>query len=360
MNRADHGAESTTTERFFHTNHGGQNHEDPLRQPILLAAAAILLLVGCKPDLTSDGGIKIGDKKVAWNGQLALTAADAVAATGGRCAFDLEYTMTNAGDGPASPAFWNRLRTGTQVVTQQSGLTLAPESDRTARTQGYLAPGSHTLTLTLDDEGDVAESDETNNRRSVTVDLRGSCAEQPDCKTYDGFGRYSLRLGCDQVKIDGEVYSVEKSGTGLQVNGYGIGRGIFRKNRPWLYVHQIEEETADLTFDSGRKPLYPLYTGLSGAIFEVYAHPWEMERSTAAAFEDDFWLVSHRWSDDGLFFDLQRRLDGDDTRWVLERGDIFVPGDGSEAIVREIATGVQVLSFDPAARKAMVRFKPLP
>ncbi len=90
------------------------------------------------------------------------------------CAFNIEYTMANAGDGPAIPSFWNRLRAGADLVTQQSGLILAPESERTIATQGYLAPGRHTLILTLDDEGDVAESDETNNRRSVTVDLRES------------------------------------------------------------------------------------------------------------------------------------------------------------------------------------------
>ncbi len=139
-----------------------------------------------------------------------------------------------------------------------------------------------------------------------------------------------------------------------------ISRGIYRKTRPWLHLHGVDGDTADITFDSGRKSQYPLYTGLSDAIFEVYAHPWEMKRSTAAAFDDDFWLVSHRWSDDGMFFDLQRQLDDDDTRRVLERGDVFVPGDGSEAIVREIATSVRVLSFDAAARKAMVKFERRP
>ncbi len=200
-------------------------------------------------------------------------------------------------------------------------------------------------------------------RRSVTVDLLGSCAEPPECKTYDGFGRYDLRIGCDKVRIEGEAYAVERRGRELVVDRHTVARGIHRKTRPWLYLRGVDGDTADITFDSGRKsqyPLYPLYTGLSDAIFKVYAQPWEMKRSTAAAFDDDFWLVSHRWSDDGIFFDLHRMLDGDDTRWVLERGDIFVPGDGSEAIVREIATSVRVLAFDPAARKAMVEFERRP
>ncbi len=94
----------------------------------LLAAAAILLLAGCKPDLTSEGGLKIGDQQVPWDGQVVLTAADAIApGSGGRCAFDIEYTMANAGDGPAIPSFWNRLRAGAELVTEQSGLALAPD-----------------------------------------------------------------------------------------------------------------------------------------------------------------------------------------------------------------------------------------
>ncbi len=163
------------------------------------------------------------------------------------------------------------------------------------------------------------------------------------------------------MRIEGEAYTVERRGRELVVDGHTVPRGIYRKTRPWLYLHGVDGDTVDITFDSGRKSLYPLYTGLSGAIFDVYAHPWEMERSTAATFDDDYglWLVSHRWSDDGIFYDLQRRLEGD-TRWSLERGDIFVPGDASEVIVREIATSVRVLSFDPAARKAMVKFERRP
>lgn len=183
--------------------------------------------------------------------------------------------------------------------------------------------------------------------------------------TYSGFGRYELRVGCDEVEIDGETYQVTRQGNDLVVDGHSFPRGIYRKTRPWLYLHGVEQgsdfERVDITFEAGGKELYPLYTGSTGSIFDVYAHPWEMKRSTCALFDDyTTWLVSHRWAPDGIYFDLQERLDGDNQRWRLLRPDIFAAADGTPVDVPEISTRVEIVSFDAAARSAMVRFTELP
>ena len=158
---------------------------------------------------------------------------------------------------------------------------------------------------------------------SIIVLLAGCCA------TFNGYGRYTLRVDCDKVKIDEETYEITRQGADLVVGGHTLKRGIYRKTRPWLYIHHMYDNKVDLTFDEGSKAGYPLYTGASASIFDVYAKPWEMTSSTNAEFSDNFWLISHRWSDQGIFFDLQRRI-GDETQWQLVREDIFVPGDGSE------------------------------
>ena len=119
---------------------------------------------------------------------------------------------------------------------------------------------------------------------------------------------------------------------------------------------KVDGDVVDLTFESGRKETYPMYTGLTAAIFSVYENPWEMGRSTAAAFDEGFWLVSHRWSETGIFFDLQQNLGGDPTRWNLVRGDVFVAGDGSDQVIPEIATSVEIESFGPSSRAAVVKF----
>ena len=175
------------------------------------------------------------------------------------------------------------------------------------------------------------------------------------CPTFSGYGRYTMQVDCEKVIIGGETYEITRVGNDLAVAGHTFGRGIYRKSRPWLYVHHMDGNRVDITFEEGSKAEYPLYTGVSASIFDVYGHPWEMTRSTNAAFPDNYWLVSHRWSDTGIFFDLQQRI-GDVMEWRLVRGDIFVPRDGTEVEIAEIPTKVRIISFNAAERTAMVEF----
>ncbi len=121
-----------------------------------------------------------------------------------------------------------------------------------------------------------------------------------NCPTHNGYGRYSMKVGCGKVVIDGETYAITQNGDELVIEGHTISRGIYRKTHPWLYVHQIEGGVADFTFDEGSKDIYPLYTGASTSVFDVYAHPWEITRSTNFSFPDGYWLVSHRSSIPGF------------------------------------------------------------
>jgi hypothetical protein len=178
------------------------------------------------------------------------------------------------------------------------------------------------------------------------------------CATYSGYGRYAMEVGCDVVEIAGVTYQLERSGSDLTVGGRSLQRGINRDARPWLYLHEDQGGRGDITFDEGSKDIYPLYTGVSASIFGVYDHAWEMTRSTNAAFSENYWLVSHRWAADAIYFDLEQRT-GDVTQWRLARADIRVPGDGTEVTVQEISTSVKILSFDPVQRVAMVQFLPL-
>ena len=177
------------------------------------------------------------------------------------------------------------------------------------------------------------------------------------CQTYSGYGRYLLRVDCDEVEINNETYMITRSGDDLVLEGHTFSRGIYRKTRPWLYVHRKGNDKVDITFEEGSKSVYPLYTGVSASIFDVYAHPWDMTRSTNAAFSDNYWLISHRWSINGIFFDLQQRT-GDVTSWRLAQADIFVPGDGTEVPIGEINTKVKIIpsTFNFAQKKAQVEF----
>lgn len=178
------------------------------------------------------------------------------------------------------------------------------------------------------------------------------------CHTFNGYGRYQMKV-CDKVVIGTDTFTITQNNNELIVDGHTISRGIYRKTRPWLYVHKLDTGKVDITFDSGSKDIYPLYTGSSASIFDVYAHNWEMTRSTNASFANKQWLVSHRWSNTGIYFDLQQQS-GSTQDWTLVQGDIFVPNDGSEVTVPQINTKVKIISFDAALKKAQIQFIPVP
>ncbi|MCM3877768.1 MAG: hypothetical protein NEA02_15285 [Thermoanaerobaculia bacterium] len=133
-----------------------------------------------RPDLRSRGGIRIGSVFIPWGGVAVLNPADAIASGAGACSFNVSYDVTNAGSaaaGSSAKPFLNRLRlidTATVAATS-TGLALDSNQTKSLSAQPMLPEGEHRLELSLDDENAVAESDETNNRTSVSYSLRGLC-----------------------------------------------------------------------------------------------------------------------------------------------------------------------------------------
>jgi len=145
----------------------------PTRQP-----------TGQLPDITSKKGITIGGavggaggKFAPWGGTINLTQADSFLQSGGKCAFNISYDMVNTGPVPTSPAFGNRLRSGADVVSHQSSLALNTGETKQINTQAYLPPGSQVVSLSLDDDHVVTESNEGNNVFRVQVILDAKCAK---------------------------------------------------------------------------------------------------------------------------------------------------------------------------------------
>lgn len=180
------------------------------------------------------------------------------------------------------------------------------------------------------------------------------------CTVYNGYGRYTLNSNCERVVIATDTFLLTKRLTQNEfvIDGHTVGRGIYRKTRPWLYVHELDlaGNKIDVTFDSGSKPLYPLYTGSSASIFDVYSRAWDISKSTCAVFDDDYWLVVHRWAANGVYFDLQQRQNNDDTDWNLVQADIFVNSNGTITNVSQIDTDISLTAFDANAKIATVQF----
>lgn len=132
-------------------------------------------------DVTSTKGITLGGaiggaggKFVPWGGSVVLDEKDALVRANGRCAFNVNYDMQNNGDS-ATAAFKNVLQWRDAVVAINSGLVLAAGQSRQISTQPYLAPGTSILSLRLDADNALAESNELNNTVAMTVTLNGTC-----------------------------------------------------------------------------------------------------------------------------------------------------------------------------------------
>ena len=104
-----------------------------------------------------------------------LDESDAFLVSNGRCAFRVSYDIGNAGSVATAPPFLNRTRASGDVVTTQTDLTLGPGETRNILTDAYIDAGTHKLVLSLDDDAQVAESDETNNELTVEVTVGGAC-----------------------------------------------------------------------------------------------------------------------------------------------------------------------------------------
>lgn len=131
------------------------------------------------PDITSSGGMKINGKHVPWGGTLDISETDATKAAGGTCTYsDIYYDVENAGSAAAGP-FTNRWYSGYQAhveVGTQSDLMLQPGEMQRLRTQElHMVPGANPVVLVLDADNEVNESNENNNRLSVTVNVHGKC-----------------------------------------------------------------------------------------------------------------------------------------------------------------------------------------
>ncbi len=169
-----------------------------------LTACAVLMLAvtasaatsppgpGKAPDLLSGKELVIGGAvgggplpsgasghHVAWNASVELTEHDAFLVSNGACAFNISYELFNVGPVDATGPFKNVIRSDASTVSTQSALSQAANTHRTISTQAYLSPGSHLLSIALDDGHVVPESNEMNNYYAIRYTLGGKCGKAP-------------------------------------------------------------------------------------------------------------------------------------------------------------------------------------
>lgn len=177
------------------------------------------------------------------------------------------------------------------------------------------------------------------------------------CCIGNTYGRYDMQVG-QCVKIDGVKHTLSKQGNEYLIDAHTIKRGINRKYKPWVYVHEIKQGGVDITFDIGKGD-YPLYTGSSASIFSIFDHPWEMTKSTNASLGNNHWTISHKWRTDGILFDVQE-MGSSNLAWGLVAADLFVSSNGNKELIPGTNIAVRIVSFDYANKKAKVEFIQMP
>jgi|GEM_PF-4342814 len=129
------------------------------------------------PDITiRRGGLTIGNKFAGWGSTVNLTEKEAALQSNGNCSFNLSYAMQEAAGAAAGPVFVNRFKVDdTNVVSVNSALSLHPSEGKVVNTQAYLPAGSHRLVLYMDNDSNVAETNEANNNFQINYTL--SCGK---------------------------------------------------------------------------------------------------------------------------------------------------------------------------------------
>jgi hypothetical protein len=132
-----------------------------------------------QPDITSAAQLVIGGTTAQWGSSVAVDAQQAHSAANGVCEVPIKHTARNVGQGAAGP-FSSIWKNGN--VPGSWSRVWKPIPTGGADTQIDLVrvrPGTNVLSLTLDDMGQLSESNEANNQFRLMVNVTGSCGPAP-------------------------------------------------------------------------------------------------------------------------------------------------------------------------------------
>ena len=118
----------------------------------------------------------IGGESVNVGAVEVLSASKAKGYRGGQCLFRVEYQVDNEGRAKTPGGFRNVLQWDATVLDNHMDPGLGTGEHRTRAFDAYLTPGEHGLTLRVDADRAVEESNEGNNVRTARVRLNGPCS----------------------------------------------------------------------------------------------------------------------------------------------------------------------------------------
>lgn len=129
-------------------------------------------------DLSYAPGLTIGTSSGQWGGTLQVDASQSGRQREGRCELRLVYDVMNLGKSAAG-AFVSRVREDQELLHHVALPGLAGGAQHKVSGLIYLGNGTHLLGLSVDDQQQVGESNESNNKARVMVDVRNCGQTQP-------------------------------------------------------------------------------------------------------------------------------------------------------------------------------------
>ncbi len=129
-------------------------------------------------DLSYGPNLTIGSTTGQWGTNLKVDASHAARQREDSCELRLVYDVVNPG-GASAGAFASRVREGQEWLHSASLPGLAANAQHKVSGLVYLANGTHLLRLAVDDQQQVAESNEGNNQARVTVEVSNCSNARP-------------------------------------------------------------------------------------------------------------------------------------------------------------------------------------
>ena len=129
-----------------------------------------------KPDLSVTPDLTIGDYRARWDTTVVLPSQQVQSAGNGLCSASITYTVQNSGTAPV-PAFTSMLLSSANQGQPSANqwAPLAQGAKHTKTEQILLRPGKNSLTLYLDQSGQLDELNKANNQVRLLVILNGTC-----------------------------------------------------------------------------------------------------------------------------------------------------------------------------------------
>ena len=126
------------------------------------------------PDLAGYPGIEIAGHKANWGERIKISADDAVYNENGRCVFRYDLGLVNLGS-TSTGEFGYRINSGGWSRTQKHPGVEANEKT-SAVGEIELKPGKQKVVIKLDNQDQIAESDELNNMPfALEINVKGKC-----------------------------------------------------------------------------------------------------------------------------------------------------------------------------------------